>query len=161
MQENCLFSKIKYRRQALGGTDPCLRDAKSGATGGLGSEGRDRGVEHTCGTGGSPRLRSGNSGGNNGSSGSSGGSAGGGSRPGSDRTLPSTGGTFLRMGSTYVPYGSKNSIFEKDQKIEKMILYISISTPLNPPFLKRYLAVHKLNFLAGGRGIFEKYQIDI
>ena len=75
----------------IGGTDPCLRDAESGDMGGLGSEGRNRGVEPTRGSGGSPRLLSGNFGGNRG------GSAGGGRSPGSGRTVGSMFGTF--------PYG--------------------------------------------------------
>ena len=71
---------VKSRWKALGGTytiDPGRLDAEAGATGGLGSEGRGRGVEQSRGTGGSPRLLTGSSGG---SSGSSGGGGGGGSR---------------------------------------------------------------------------------
>ena len=90
--ENGMFSKIKSRRksatytsgqfrpagEALGGTEPWPRDAEAEATGGLASEGHGRRVEPIRGTGGSPRLLRGISGGYGGYGGSSGSSGGGG-----------------------------------------------------------------------------------
>ena len=90
---------VKSRWEALGGTDPGRLDAEAEATGGLGSEGRGRGVEQTRGTGGSPCLLSGSSAGSGGSSGSSGGGAGSGGR---GYVLPSTEPVRFRTGGTYV-----------------------------------------------------------
>ena len=110
---------VESRCQALGGTDPAGRlDAEAGATGGLGSEGRGRGVEQIRGTGGSPRLLTGSSGGSGGSSGSSGGGSGGGSG-GRGYVLPSTELVRFRTGGTYIcGEREKFFIFEKDQKIK-------------------------------------------
>ena len=109
---------MKSRCQALGGTDPGRLDAEAGATGGLGSKGRGRGVEQIRGTGGSPRLLTGSSGGSGGSSGSSGGGSGGGSG-GRGYVLPSTELVRFRTGGTYIcGEREKIFIFEKDQKIK-------------------------------------------